>query len=177
MLPPSEFLHEAIDNHADRIARFQKGEVTAEEFRPVRLSHGLYAQLDHTSHMQRVKITGGVLTAVQLDAIAEIGERWGRGLLHVTTRQDVQFHWIPLEAVREIYHRLQDVGISNRGACSDSIRNVTASPCAGTCAKEPFDVLPYAFALNDYFLFHPLNITLPPTNCSPPTTFTTPSAR
>ena len=161
MLPSSEFLHDAIDAHADRIARFQRGELTAEEFRPIRLSHGLYYQLEHTSHLQRVKVTGGVLTAAQLEAIAEIGERWGRGLLHVTTRQDVQLHWIPLEAVREIYHRLQDVGISNRGACSDSIRNITASPCAGTCTKEPFDVLPYAFALNDYFLFHPLNITLP----------------
>jgi sulfite reductase beta subunit-like hemoprotein len=60
-----------------------------------------------------------------------------------------------------MYHMLQNVGISNRGACSDSIRNVTASPCAGTCTEEPFDVLPYALAVNDYFLFHPLNITLP----------------
>ena len=161
MLPSKEFLHQAIDAHADRVARFQKGELSADEFRPVRLSHGLYYQLEHTSHMQRVKVTGGVLTAEQLEAIAEIGERWGRGLLHVTTRQDIQLHWIPLEAVGEIYHRLQDVGISNRGACSDSIRNVTASPCAGTCTKEPFDVLPYAFAMTDYFLFHPLNITLP----------------
>src|SRR2546428_558942 len=101
MLPPSEFLHEAIDNHADRIARFQKGELTAEEFRPVRLSHGLYAQLDHTSHMQRVKVTGGGLTAAPLDAIARIGERWGRGVLHVTTRQDRQVHWIPPVPLRD----------------------------------------------------------------------------
>jgi sulfite reductase beta subunit-like hemoprotein len=161
MLPSSDFLHQAIDEHADRIQRFQQGSISPEEFRPIRLSHGLYYQLDHTSHMQRIKVTGGVLTAEQLDAIADIGERWGRGLLHVTTRQDVQLHWIPLEAVREIYHKLQDVGISNRGACSDSIRNVTASPCAGTCTKELFDVLPFATALADYFLFHPLNITLP----------------
>jgi sulfite reductase beta subunit-like hemoprotein len=161
MLPSKDFLHQAIDEHADRIQRFQDGSISPEEFRPIRLSHGLYYQLDHTSHMQRIKVTGGVLTADQLDAIADIGERWGRGLLHVTTRQDVQLHWIPLEAVREIYHRLQDVGISNRGACSDSIRNVTASPCAGTCTKELFDVLPFATALADYFLFHPLNITLP----------------
>ena len=161
MLPSQESIHEAIDQHAERIARFQRGDLTAEEFRPVRLSYGLYYQLDHTSHMQRIKVTGGVLTEQQLQVIADIGERWGRSLLHVTTRQDIQLHWIPLDAVGEIYHRLQDVGISNRGACSDSIRNVTASPCAGTCAREPFDVMPYAFALNDYFLFHPLNITLP----------------
>ena len=161
MLPSKDFLHQAIEEHAERIDRFQKGTLSAEEFRPIRLSYGLYYQLDHTSHMQRIKVTGGLLTAGQLEAIADIGERWGRGLLHVTTRQDVQLHWVPLEAVAEIYHRLQDVGISNRGACADSIRNVTAPPCAGTCAKEPFDVLPYAAALTDYFLFHPLNITLP----------------
>jgi sulfite reductase beta subunit-like hemoprotein len=161
MLPQSDFLHRAIDEQAERISNFQQGALSPEEFRPIRLSYGLYYQLDHTSHMQRIKVTGGRLTAEQLEAIADIGERWGRGLLHVTTRQDVQLHWIPLEAVREIYHRLQDVGISNRGACADSIRNVTASPCAGTCTKELFDVLPYAAALTDYFLFHPLNITLP----------------
>src|SRR5262245_23749490 len=109
MMPSREHLHEAIDAHADRIDRFQQGHLNAEEFRPIRLSYGLYYQLDHTSHMQRIKITGGLLTAAQLDVIADIGERWGRGLLHVTTRQDVQLHWIPLEAVREIYHQLQDV--------------------------------------------------------------------
>jgi sulfite reductase beta subunit-like hemoprotein len=161
MLPDREFLHKAIDEHGDRITRYQRGEMSSEEFRPVRLSYGLYYQLEHTSHLQRVKLTGGVLTGEQADAIADVGQRWGRGLLHVTTRQDIQLHWIPLEAVAEIYHVLQDVGISNRGACSDSVRNVTASPCAGTCAREAFDVLPYAFALNDHFLFHPLNITLP----------------
>jgi sulfite reductase beta subunit-like hemoprotein len=160
-LPEREFLHAAIDAHADRIARYQRGELSPEEFRPVRLSYGLYYQLEHTSHLQRIKVTGGLLCAEQLDVIADVTERWGRGLLHVTTRQDIQLHWIPLDAVGEIYHRLQDVGISNRGACSDSVRNVTASPCAGTCLKEPFDVLPYALAVNDYFLFHPLNVTLP----------------
>lgn len=161
MLPSREFMHRAIDEHAERIARFQAGRLTAEEFRPIRLSYGLYYQLDHTSHLQRIKVSGGLLSAAQLEVIADTAQRWARGLLHVTTRQDVQLHWIPLEAVAEIYHRLQDVGISNRGACGDSVRNVTASPCAGTCAQEPFDVLPYALALNDYFLFHPLNITLP----------------
>ena len=156
-----EFLHQAIDEHGERIARYQAGELSPEEFRPIRLSYGLYYQLDHTSHLQRIKVTGGLLTAPQLETIADVCERWGRGLMHVTTRQDIQLHWIPLEAATEMYHLLQDVGISNRGACSDSVRNVTVSPCAGTCVHEPFDVLPYALAVTDYFLFHPLNITLP----------------
>ncbi len=161
MAVSQEFLHKAIDEHGQRIARHLAGEITPEEFRPIRLSYGLYYQLPHTSHLQRIKVTGGLLTGEQLEAIADVCEKWGRGLMHVTTRQDIQLHWIPLEAAAEIYHQLQDVGISNRGACSDSVRNVTASPCAGTCTHEPFDVLPYAFAVTDYFLFHPLNITLP----------------
>lgn len=156
-----ERLHRLIDEHSDRVDRFRSGELTPEEFRPIRLSYGLYAQLPHTSHLQRIKIPGGLTNAAQLRAIADIAEEWGRGQLHVTTRQDFQIHWVPIEAVRELYHRLQDVGISTRGACSDSVRNVTASPCAGTCTAEAFDVLPYALAVDDYFLFHPLNLTLP----------------
>jgi sulfite reductase beta subunit-like hemoprotein len=161
MSSPQERLHRLIDEHADRVDRYLHGELTAEEFRPIRLSYGLYAQLEHTSHLQRIKVPGGLLEADQLRTISDIAERWGRGLLHVTTRQDFQIHWVPLEAVREMYHQLQRAGISTRGACSDSVRNVTASPCAGTCPEEAFDVLPYALALEDYFLFHPLNLTLP----------------
>ena len=154
-------LHRMIDEHADRVDAFRRGDITAEEFRPIRLSYGLYYQLDHTSHLQRIKVPGGLANARQLRAIADIAERWGRSQLHVTTRQDFQVHYVPLDVVREMYHVLQDAGISTRGACSDSVRNVTASPCAGTCTKEAFDVLPYALALDDYFLFHPLNLTLP----------------
>lgn len=161
MPSPRERLHRLIDEHADRVDRYRRGELSAEEFRPIRLSYGLYAQLEHTSHLQRIKVPGGLLETAQLRAIADVAERWGRGLLHVTTRQDFQIHWVPLEAVREMYHLLQEAGISTRGACSDSVRNVTASPCAGTCSEEPFDVLPYALALEDHFLFHPLNLTLP----------------
>src|SRR5262245_17342278 len=123
-------LHRMIDEHADRIDRFRRGDISAEEFRPIRLSYGLYYQLEHTSHLQRIKIPGGLASAPQLRTIAEIAERWGRSELHVTTRQDFQIHYVPLEVVREMYHLLQDVGISTRGACSDSVRNVTASPCA-----------------------------------------------
>jgi len=156
-----ERLHQLIDEHSDRVERFRHGELTPEEFRPIRLSYGLYAQLPQTSHLQRIKIPGGLTNASQLRVIAGIAAEWGRGQLHVTTRQDFQIHWVPIEAIRELYHRLQDAGISTRGACSDSVRNVTASPCAGTCMAEAFDVLPYALALDDYFLFHPLNLTLP----------------
>ncbi len=150
-----------IDALRESIEQYKRGELTPEQFRPRRLAYGVYAQLAHTSNMLRLKLPAGVVTAEQLEAIAEVAERYGRSLAHVTTRQDIQFHWVPLEAAPDIFTRLLDVGIVNRGACSDSIRNVTACHMAGLCPNQEFDVLPYALAVSDYFLFHPLNLTLP----------------
>src|SRR5262245_39909631 len=126
---PSEAQHRAaLAGHETRVARFQRGELTADEWRPIRLSYGLYYQLDHTSHMQRIKIPGGMLTAGQMRAIADVAERYGRGIAHVTTRQDIQIHWVPLDGIMDMYDRLLAVDITTRGACADSVRNVTGCP-------------------------------------------------
>jgi sulfite reductase beta subunit-like hemoprotein len=151
----------ALAGHQNRTERFRRGELSADEWRPIRLSYGLYYQLDHTSHMPRIKIPGGALTAEQLERLAEISDRYGRGIAHVTTRQDIQIHWVPLDGIIDIYERLLEVGITTRGACADSVRNVTACPFAGTAPDEPFDVSPYTTAVHEYFLFNPLNLTLP----------------
>ena len=159
---PTEAQHRAaLALHAGRTERFVRGELTPDEWRPIRLSYGLYYQLDHTSHMQRIKIPGGMLTAEQLEAIAGVADRYGRGIGHVTTRQDIQIHWVPIEGIIDLYERLLAAGITTRGACADSVRNVTACPYAGTAPSEPFDVSPYCIAVHDYFLFNPLNLTLP----------------
>jgi sulfite reductase beta subunit-like hemoprotein len=159
---PTEKQHrDALAGHQSRTSRYLRGELTPDEWRPVRLSYGLYYQLDHTSHMQRIKIPGGMLTAAQLDALAEVADRYGRGIAHVTTRQDIQIHWVPVEGIIDLYERLLAVDITTRGACADSVRNVTACPYAGTAPDEPFDVAPYCLAIHDYFLFNPLNLTLP----------------
>ncbi len=161
-MAPTERQHrDALAGHADRLARFLRGEISSDSWRPIRLSYGLYYQLDHTSHMQRIKIPGGLLTGAQLDAMADIADRYGRGIGHVTTRQDIQIHWVPLERIVDMYERLLAVDITTRGACADSVRNVTACPYAGVHPDEPFDVAPYAMAVHDYFLFNPLNLTLP----------------
>jgi len=152
---------QALRDHASRVARYQAGKLTDDEFRPIRLSYGLYYQLDHTSHMQRIKLPAGLMTAAQARAIADVAEEYARGVLHVTTRQDIQLHWIDLENVIPMYERLHEVGISTRGACSDSVRNITGCFHSGLLPGEPFDIVPYVFALNEYFLFHPLNLTLP----------------
>ena len=161
MKPTEEHHRAALAGHRGRVERFRSGALTADEWRPIRLSYGLYYQLDHTSHMQRIKVPGGFLTADQMDALADITDRYGRGISHVTTRQDVQIHWVPVEGIVDLYERLLAVDITTRGACADSVRNVTGCPYAGTTAEEAFDVAPYVQAVHDYFLFNPLNLTLP----------------
>jgi sulfite reductase beta subunit-like hemoprotein len=159
--PTDRQLRDAISGHRGRVEGYIGGTVTADEFRPMRLSYGLYYQLDHTSYMQRIKIPGGILTVEQMNCLNDIADDYGRGVGHLTTRQDIQIHWVPLGEVGTMYERLHEVGITTRGACSDSVRNVTACPHTGLLADEPFDVGPYAQLVNDYFLFNPLNLTLP----------------
>ena len=161
MRPTDQQHRAALAGHAGRTERFLQGKLTPEEWRPIRLSYGLYYQLDHTSHMQRIKIPGGILSAGQLEGMADIADRYGRGIAHVTTRQDIQLHWIPVDGIIDMYDRLLEVGITTRGACADSVRNVTACPYAGTAPTEPFDVAPYCLVIHEYFLFNPLNLTLP----------------
>ncbi|MFO0755975.1 MAG: nitrite/sulfite reductase [Byssovorax sp.] len=151
----------AIDQHAKNIEKFRKGELTPDQFRPLRLAMGVYAQLAHVKHLQRIKVPGGRLTADQLDVLAEVTQRWGRGLAHVTTRQDIQIHHLELEDTVELQRRLAETMVSTVGACSDTVRNVTASPLAGVVDDELFDVTPYAQAVSDHFAFHEHNRRLP----------------
>jgi sulfite reductase beta subunit-like hemoprotein len=161
MRPTDTDFREALRGHAGRVERYRRGELNDNEFRPIRLGYGLYYQLDHTSHMQRIKLPGGLVTASQAEVLADITDDYARGVLHVTTRQDVQIHWVDLAVVIELYERLHAAGITTRGACADSVRNVTGCIHAGLWPDELFDVMPYVMAAHEYFLFHPLNLTLP----------------
>ncbi|HVY45771.1 MAG TPA: nitrite/sulfite reductase [Minicystis sp.] len=154
-------LEAAIDQHAENVARFQRGELTADQFRPLRLAMGVYMQLAHVKHMQRIKLPGGVLSADQLEAMAEVTERWARGLAHVTTRQDVQLHYLDIEETIDAQRLLARAGVTTVGACADTVRNVTASHLAGVAEDEVFDVTSYAQAVTDHFLFHARNRKLP----------------
>lgn len=156
-----EVLEAAVDEFAGNIKKFRDGELSADAFRPMRLAMGVYAQLAHVKHMQRIKIPGGRLSADQLEAIAEVTERWGRGLAHVTTRQDVQLHYLELEEAADLQRLLARAGVTTVGACADTLRNVTASPLAGVAPDELFDVTPHAHAVTEHFLFHPHNRRLP----------------
>src|SRR5439155_20713309 len=158
----------ALANEADigefvsTLERFERGELTPDQWRVFRLVRGTYGQRQtDDAQMLREKIPQGVLTAEQLDALADVGERYSRGFGHITTRQNVQFHFVKLHDVEQAMHRLAAAGLTTREACGNSVRNITACQYAGVAADERFDVTPYAEALTRYLLLHPLSSTLP----------------
>jgi sulfite reductase (ferredoxin) len=104
--------------------------------------------------MQRIKIPYGGLNPVQLEALAECAEEYSDGILHVTTRQDIQLHYVHIEETPSIFRRLAAVGITTREACGNTVRNVTGCPLAGVCRTETFDVTPYAKACAKFLLGH-----------------------
>ncbi|TAM84195.1 MAG: nitrite/sulfite reductase [Acidobacteria bacterium] len=105
--------------------------------------------------MQRIKIPGGGLNASQLETLADLAEEYSDGIAHITTRQDVQLHYVHIEDTPSIMRRLAAVKITTREACGNSVRNVTACPYAGVCEDEAFDVTPYSKALSRFLLGHP----------------------
>src|SRR5215212_6345148 len=105
--------------------------------------------------MQRIKIPFGRVNPEQLRVLADLAEEYSDGICHVTTRQDIQLHFVQIEDVPTIFRRLAAVGITTREACGNSVRNVTACPLAGVCHTESFDVTPYAKATAFYLLAHP----------------------
>src|SRR5262249_50216057 len=105
--------------------------------------------------MQRIKIPFGGVTPEQLDTLAELAEEYSDGVLHVTTRQDFQLHFVHIDDTPNLMRRLAAVGVTTREACGNSIRNVTACPLAGVCRTQAFDVTPYARATSRFMLGHP----------------------
>src|ERR1041385_1578722 len=104
--------------------------------------------------MQRIKIPFGGLNPEQMELLADLAEEYSDAICHITTRQDIQLHFIHIEDTPEVFRRLAAVGITTREACGNSVRNVTACPLAGVCMTETFDVTPYAKAGAYYLLGH-----------------------
>ncbi len=105
--------------------------------------------------MLRIKIPFGAVNPDQMDVLADVSEEYSHGILHVTTRQDFQLHYVHIDDMPELMRRLASVGITTREACGNSVRNITACPLAGVCAGETFDISPYARALSRFLLGHP----------------------
>jgi sulfite reductase beta subunit-like hemoprotein len=156
------FAEEAdIDEFVDVLGRYERGEISSDDWRKFRLVRGTYGQRQDDVQMLRVKIPQGILSREQLIALADVAERYSRGFGHITTRQNVQLHFLKLANVEAVMRRLADAGLTTREACGNSVRNITACPYAGVSADEVFDVTPYAEALTRYLLRHPLSAILP----------------
>ncbi len=151
-----------IDEFAGVLGQFERGEITPEQWRVFRLVRGTYGQRQmDDAQMIRVKIPQGVLTVEQLYALADVAEWFSRGFGHITTRQNVQFHFVKLHDAEPAMRRLAGAGLTTREACGNSVRNITACQFAGVAADEPFDVTPYAETLTRFLLRHPLSSSLP----------------
>ena len=151
-----------IDEFVATLERFERGEVGPDVWRAFRLTRGTYGQRQAGDvQMLRVKIPQGILDGAQLRALADVAERYSRGFGHVTTRQNLQLHFLKLHDVEAVMRRLGEAGLTTREACGNAVRNVTACPYAGVAADEAFDVTPYAEALTRHLLRHPLSSSLP----------------
>jgi sulfite reductase (ferredoxin) len=139
-----------------RIAAFRQGEEDEERFRHYRLTRGVYGQRQTGVQMFRIKIPFGRLTSAQLACIADISEKYATGNLHLTTRQNVQLHFVKLEDSPKIWAMLAESGLTARESCGNTVRNLTASAKAGIDPDEPFDVSPYVLAAFQYFLRNPI---------------------
>jgi sulfite reductase beta subunit-like hemoprotein len=156
------FANEAeIDEFVATLEKFEKGEITPDQWRAYRLVRGTYGQRQPEGQMIRVKIPQGILDGDQLEALAQVAETHSRGFGHVTTRQNLQFHFVPLHEVEPAMRVLAAAGLTTREACGNSVRNITACAWAGVSADEVFDVTPYAEAMTRYLLRHPLSASLP----------------
>lgn len=147
---------EDIEELQEKIGAFHLGAIPEERFKAFRLTRGVYGQRQQGVQMLRIKLPYGKVTPDQLRVIANIADEYTNGNLHLTTRQNIQLHHIPLDDTPEIWSRLERVNVTLREACGNTVRNVTASPLAGVDPEEPFDVTPYAHEVFQYFLRNPI---------------------
>ena len=140
-----------------KIFQFKNNKIDEEKFRSLRLARGVYGQRQQGVQMIRIKLPMGKFTAKQLRRIADVSDEYASSNLHITTRQDIQIHYVLLDRTPELWADLEKDGITLREACGNTVRNVTASVMAGVDPNEEFDVTPYANEFFEYFL----NIIIP----------------
>jgi sulfite reductase (ferredoxin) len=139
-----------------KIYEFKTGKINEEKFRSLRLARGVYGQRQPGVQMVRIKLPYGKLMGKQLNHIAQLSDEYSNGNLHITTRQDIQIHYVSLDRTPELWSRLEEEDITLREACGNTVRNITASELAGIDPDEPFDVRPYAHAMFEHFLRNPI---------------------
>jgi sulfite reductase (ferredoxin) len=155
-------LEKETDNFANKVKLYRQGKLSDDDFRRFRLQHGAYgSRLRPDYSMIRIKVPGGEITPKQLEKIANLSEAFSIGSAHVSTRQNIQLHWVQLEDVSEVMRGLVEAGLTTREACGNTVRNVMCSHFAGVCPEEVFDATPYSMAIAKFLLRNPLCQNLP----------------
>ena len=153
---------EEIDRFEQTVQSFFSGQIDTDRFTSFRLQHGVYGQRQEGVNMFRVKVPGGRLTPEQLDALADVAETYAqRDIAHITTRQSIQIHFIPLDKISAAMRRLAQVGLTSREACNNAVRNMSACALSGVCPREHVDVNAHLDGAVRHFLRNPLNQQLP----------------
>jgi sulfite reductase beta subunit-like hemoprotein len=150
-----------IDEFVAALEKYERGELTPDQFRMFRLARGVYGQRQSDVQMIRVKLPQGVAAAEQLEAIAVAVEKAGRDVCHITTRQNVQIHFVKMADVEGALRALEQAGLTTREACGNTVRNITADPLSGVHPDTVFDVRPYGEALTRHLLRQDYDQTLP----------------
>ena len=156
------FMDEEVVRLEDESAAFESGERDNAVFTPFRLRQGVYGQRQPDVQMIRVKVPGGILTPESMEGLAEVAEQYaplGKG--HITTRENIQFHHIPLAQCPEALRLLGAAGLTTREACGNTVRNVVGSPLAGVDPEEVFDPTPYLAAYVRFGVRHPITQNFP----------------
>jgi len=151
-----------IDKFEQMLQKYLAGELPEDVFRVFRLNNGIYGQRQGGhNQMVRVRIPYGGVNPEHLDLFAHLADTYSRGWGHITTRQNIQFHFVQLEQIPQVMRELAAVGLTSREACGDTVRNVQGCHLAGACPHEALDITPWAEAANRYFLRNPLGQRLP----------------
>ena len=143
------------------VDKFLNGQTRPMVFQAYRVPRGIYEQRTTGDFMVRVRIAAGMVFPEQMNRLAKLSQKYGDGVLHVTTRQDIQIHKVKIENTPDVVEGLLEVGLSARGGGGNTVRNITNCPRAGLCADEAFDVKPYTIALSEYLLDFESSFNLP----------------
>ena len=154
-------LEEEIDRLEELIHKFKKGEVTAVELKAHRVPFGVYEQREPDTYMMRVRCAAGSVSPLQLEQIAGIASRHTTSDIHITSRQELQIHYIKLDDIIPLVRALKKIGLATRGGGGNTIRNVTACPLSGVCPDEVFDVRSHAVGISEHLLAQATSYNLP----------------
>lgn len=156
-----ESLANDIDELEASINRYKKGEITADELKARRVPFGVYEQREADTYMIRIRCAAGFVTPGQLEKVIELSSQYGTDKIHLTTRQELQIHYVKLDNIVTVIRELSKAGLASRGGGGNTIRNILAPEDAGINPEEKFDVSPYAIALTSRLIAENDSWTLP----------------